>query len=311
MQPHGRALGTREEILTESEQRTIAKVKRRILPLLMAGAIACFLDRVNVSFAALGMMKDLGLTATVYGFGAGLFFVPYLFFEVPSNIILARVGARLWFARIMFTWGLVAGAMAFVVGEYSFYTMRVLLAIAEAGFYPGVIYFLSIWFPLEYRGRIVGIFSTAFPIATVLGAPISGFILDLDGMAGLKGWQWLFLIEAIPSLVLAVVFFIYLPEKPETATWLEPEERAWLVKRVEADKAQSPIGHQSIWRALSLGRVFVLGLILFSATVQMYALSFFAADREGLRPDQRGDRLCGGHSIPHWRGLRLCVGKIR
>jgi MFS family permease len=257
------------------EQRTIRKAKLRLLPWLIAGAIVCYIDRVNVAFAAPGMMKDLGFTATVYGFGAGLFFLPYILFEVPSNVILAKVGARVWFCRIMITWGLISGLMAFIGGEYSFYGLRVLLAVAEAGFFPGIMYYLTLWFPAEYRGRIIGIFFMALPLANVVGAPISGPILNLDGLAGFKGWQWLFLIEAVPAIVLAFLYLVVLPDRPDQVTWLDPEERAWLTSRLEADKRATDIGHQSIWQALANPLVIGLGVICFCEVVSNYGLGFF------------------------------------
>src|SRR3954463_13168610 len=196
------------------EHRTIAKVTSRLLPFLILCYFVAYLDRVNVGFAGLTMKKDLGLSASAFGFGAGIFFVAYFLFEVPSNLFLERVGARKWIARIMFTWGLLSGAMAFVVGEKSFYVVRVLLGVAEAGFFPGIIFFLTLWFPAVYRARIVGYFMAAVPLSTVIGAPVSGLLLGLDGVMGMKGWQWLFLIEAVPALVLSVVVFFYLTDHP-------------------------------------------------------------------------------------------------
>lgn len=257
------------------EQRTIAKLKFRLLPILSAAAILCFVDRVNVAFAASGMMKDLGFTATVYGFGAGLFAIPYIFFEVPSNVALAKVGARLWLARILFTWGLISAGMAFIVGEYSFYGMRTLLGVAEAGLFPGVLFYLGLWFPAEYRGRIIGIFYMALPLANVFGAPISGFILGLDGLAGLKGWQWLFLVEGTLPVLLAFVLLRCLPDTPDDAHWLEPEERAWLVNTLQADEKAIHVGQLGILKALTDIRVLALGMIAFCEVVSNYGLGFF------------------------------------
>src|SRR4029453_3594631 len=220
------------------EQRTIAKVSARLVPFLILCYFVAYLDRVNVSFAALTMNKDLGLSASAFGFGAGIFFLSYFLFEVPSNPFPGRGGARKWIARIMFTWGVISGGMAFVTGEYSFFTLRVLLGIAEAGFFPGIIFFLTLWFPAVYRARIVGYFMAAIPLSTVIGAPVSGLLLALDGFMGLKGWQWLFLLEAAPALFLWGVVFFYLPDRPADATWLEPDERAWLVSRLEDERLQ-------------------------------------------------------------------------
>lgn len=257
------------------EQRTVSKTKKRLLPVLIAAAIICYIDRVNIGFGSLGMMKDLGFTATVYGLGAGLFFIPYILFEVPSNIILARVGAGVWIARIMFTWGLIAGAMAFATGEASFYTLRLLLGVAEAGLFPGIMFYLALWFPAEYRGRIIGIFFMSLPLAVVIGSPVSGLLLNLDGVLGFHGWQWLFLIEALPPLVLAVYVFFFLPAGPEKVNWLTDEEKAWIRHRLEVEKSVSTIGHKNVLQALTNVKVVGLGLVCFCAVVSNYGLGFF------------------------------------
>src|SRR2546425_5068936 len=194
------------------EHRTIAKVSARLVPFLIVCYFVAYLDRVNVSFAALTMNKDLGLSASAFGFGAGIFFLAYFLFEVPSNLFLERVGARKWIARIMFTWGVLSGSMAFIVGKTSFYVVRVLLGVAEAGFFPGIIFFLTLWFPAVYRARIIGYFMAAIPLSTVLGSPLSGALLGLDGWLGFKGWQWLFITEAMTSLVMSVVVVYYLTD---------------------------------------------------------------------------------------------------
>ncbi len=257
------------------QQATIRKLKRRLLPLLIAAAIMCFIDRVNVAFAASGMMRDLGFSATVYGFGAGLFALPYIVLEVPSNLALARVGARLWLARIMITWGLIACAMALISSVSSFYVLRLLLGVAEAGLYPGIMFYLALWFPAEYRARIIGIFYMALPLANVLGAPVSGFLLALDGQAGLKGWQWLFLIEGAIPIVLAFLLLRYLPSQPEDAIWLAPEERVWLLGSLQRQEKQTHVGHLGIVHALLDGRTIALGLIAFCEAVSNYGLGFF------------------------------------
>jgi ACS family tartrate transporter-like MFS transporter len=211
--------------MNDLERRTMARVARRLVPFLILCYFIAYLDRVNVSFAALQMNKDLGLTASAFGFGAGIFFLAYFVFEVPSNLLLAHFGARRWIARIMFTWGLLSGAMAFITGETGFYVVRVLLGAAEAGFFPGMIFFLTLWFPATYRARIIGYFMAAIPLSTVIGAPISGALLGLDGFFGLRGWQWLFVLEAVPALILSVVVLLYLTDKPAEATWLADDER--------------------------------------------------------------------------------------
>jgi MFS transporter, ACS family, tartrate transporter len=258
------------------EERTIAKVSARLVPFLVICYLAAYLDRVNVSFAALTMNADLGLSAAAYGFGAGIFFLAYFFFEVPSNLLMARFGARRWIARIMFSWGLVSGATAFVGGATSFYVIRVLLGIAESGFFPGIIFFLTLWFPAVYRARIIGYFMAAIPLATVIGAPISGLLLGLDGMLGLKGWQWLFITEALPSLILAVVAFYYLTDGPADATWLEADERAWLVSRLAQEKRLRQVTHDySVAQALLNPKVLALSVVYFGMVAANYGLSFF------------------------------------
>jgi ACS family tartrate transporter-like MFS transporter len=217
-------------------ERTMTKVGWRLLPFLLLLYIIAWFDRVNISFAALQMNADLGFSKTVYALGAGAFFVSYALFELPSNLILARVGARLWIARIMITWGVLSIAMLFVKGPLSYYTVRFLLGLAEAGFLPGVIYYLSSWYPSSARARAVSWFMLAIPLAPVLGGPLAGLILGLDGWHGLEGWQWLFLLEGLPAVLLGVVVLFYLTDAPEQARWLEPEEREWLAATVRAEQ---------------------------------------------------------------------------
>ena len=246
------------------------------MPFLIVCYFVAYLDRVNVSFAALTMNKDLGLSASAFGFGAGIFFLAYFVFEVPSNLFLERVGARKWIARIMFTWGLISGAMAFVGGETSFYLLRVLLGVAEAGFFPGIIFYLTLWFPAVYRARIIGYFMAAIPLSTVIGAPVSGLLLGLDGFIGMKGWQWLFILEATPSLILSVVVFFYLTDRPADATWLQADERAWLVNRLAEERRQrETLRTYSVLQALLNPKVLALSLVYFGAVATNYGLSFF------------------------------------
>ena len=262
--------------MTSLEQRTIAKVTSRLVPFLILCYFVAYLDRVNVGFAALTMNEDLGLTSAAFGFGAGIFFLAYFLFEVPSNLFLERVGARKWIARIMFTWGLISGGMAFATGEVSFFSLRVLLGIAEAGFFPGIIFYLTLWFPAVYRARIIGYFMAAIPLSTVIGAPISGLLLNMHGFMGLKGWQWLFLIEAIPAVLLSFVVFYYLTDRPADATWLAADERAWLVGRLDQERRQREAArHYSVAQALVNPRVLALSLVYFGAVATNYGLSFF------------------------------------
>ncbi|MBA2259708.1 MAG: MFS transporter [Acidobacteria bacterium] len=258
------------------EARTVAKVSARFLPLLIVCYFVAYLDRVNVSFAALTMKPDLGLSATAYGFGAGIFFLAYFLFEVPSNLLLVRYGARTWIARIMFSWGVLSGAMAFVSGETSFYVIRLLLGVAEAGFFPGIIFFLTLWFPAAYRARIIGYFMAAIPISTVVGAPASGLLLGLDGLLGLKGWQWLFIIEAVPAVILSVVVYFYLTDRPADATWLDVEERTWLVSRLDQEQKQRETRHNyGLMEALLNPKVLALGVVYFGVVATNYGLTFF------------------------------------
>src|SRR5215203_2323984 len=213
---------------------TLAKVTLRLIPFMFLLYIIAFLDRVNVEFAALQMNEDLGFSDVVYGFGAGIFFIGYFIFEVPSNLIIERVGARVWIARIMISWGIVSAAMFLVSGPISFYFLRFLLGIAEAGFFPGMILYLTYWFPARERAEAVALFMTAIPIAGVVGSPLSGLLLTLDGLGGLAGWQVMFLAEGIPAVLLGFVL-LYLPNGPNDASWLNPEGRDWLRGALERE----------------------------------------------------------------------------
>ena len=258
------------------EQQTMRKVSRRLVPFLMFCYFIAYLDRVNVGFAGATMRQDLGLSASIFGAAAGLFFISYFFFEVPSNLALDRFGARIWIARIMFTWGLVSGAQAFILGENSFYTVRLLLGIAEAGFFPGIIFFLTLWFPSLYRARIVGWFMFAIPISTVIGSPISGLILNLEGVMGLHGWQWMFLIEALPALLMTFAVLFYLTDRPKDAAWLTAEERQWLQARLDSERKNRESHVFMSWqRAIINPRVIALGLVYVAVNTPQYGLSFF------------------------------------
>ena len=263
--------------MEEIETRTMGKVMRRLIPLAIICYFVNYLDRVNLSFAALQMNKDLGFSSTVYGFGAGVFFIAYFLLETPSNLILVKVGARRWIARIMFTWGLLSGAMAFVQGETSFYVLRFLLGAAEAGFFPGMLFYLSLYFPASYRGRMVSTFMAATAFSAVFGAPVSSMILSyMDGLLGLRGWQWVFIGEAIPALILSVVVLMVLKDSPAEATWLAPDERAWLVARQAAERRQREAVHDySILQVLTNPRVIGLGLGGFGIAYSTYGIVYF------------------------------------
>ena len=258
------------------ETRTIARVTTRLVPFLILCYFVAYLDRVNVSFASLTMNKDLGISATAYGFGAGIFFLSYFVFEVPSNLFLERFGARKWIARIMISWGILSGATAFVQGEYSFYLVRFLLGIAEAGFFPGIIFYLTLWFPAAYRARIIGYFMAAIPLSSVLGYPVSALLLELDGLAGLHGWQWLFIVEAVPAVILSAVVFYYLTDRPADAAWLAPEQRTWLANRLTLEQRQrEAVQHFTIMQALLNPKVLALALVSFGAVACNYGIGFF------------------------------------
>src|ERR1700732_3259723 len=223
---------------SELEKRVMRKISFRIVPFIMLLYCIAFIDRVNIGFAALTMNKDLGFSPTVFGFGAGIFFLGYFLFEVPSNLVLDKVGARIWIARVMISWGLISGAMAFVQGPNSFYTLRFLLGAAEAGFFPGIILYLSYWFPARQRAAVTAIFMAAAPLSTVLGSPVSGALLEMHGLLGLAGWQWMFIIEAVPAVFLGVVVLFYMTDRPEQAKWLRDDERTWLVSALNTESAK-------------------------------------------------------------------------
>ena len=261
------------------ETRVIGKLRRRILPFVMLLYFVSFLDRVNVGFAALGMNRAIGLTSAMFGLGSGLFFVSYFLFEVPSNLILYRVGARLWIARLMLTWGLVSAASAFVTGPHSFYLLRFLLGAAEAGFFPGIILYLSLWFPARHRAFAAAAFLTAAPLSTAIGSPISGAILELRPLAGLSSWQWLYLIEGLPAILLGLLVLRILTDKPAEARWLQPEERAWLTAALDAESAAA--GHRphhtsSALAALANPRVLILACIYLGTSAGLYTLGIWS-----------------------------------
>jgi MFS transporter, ACS family, tartrate transporter len=262
---------------SEIETRTLRRITYRIVPFIMLLYFVAFIDRVNIGFAALTMNRDLGLSPSEFGFGAGIFFWGYFLFEVPSNIILHRIGARIWIARVMISWGLVSAAMAFVQGATSFYALRFLLGVAEAGFFPGIILYLSYWFPARQRAAVTALFMAAAPLSTVLGSPVSGALLEMDGLLGLKGWQWLFLLEALPAVLLGIVVFFYFTDRPEQAKWLATDERNWLVKTMNAEQAgKATTASHSIWRGLADPRVLALSLVYFGTSAGLYTLGVWA-----------------------------------
>jgi ACS family tartrate transporter-like MFS transporter len=255
---------------------TLAKVSWRLLPFLLLLYVVAWIDRVNIGFAALTMNAELGFSAAVYGFGAGVFFIGYALFEVPSNLILVRVGARLWIARIMITWGVLSVAMMYVEGPLSFYALRFLLGVAEAGFLPGIIYHLGNWYPAKDRARAVSWFMLAIPLSTVIGAPLSGVILELDGWHGLTGWQWLFLLEGVPAIALGFVVLAFLTDSPEQARWLTPEQRGWLAERMRGEHRAAQERHGiGLHAAFIHPTVWLLALILFACQCGSYGLTLW------------------------------------
>ena len=259
-------------------ESALTKARRRLLPFLFLLYVVSYLDRVNVGFAALQMNAAIGLSDVTYSLGAGIFFLSYTLFEVPSNIILARVGARLWIARIMITWGLVSTSMMFVNGASAFYALRFALGVAEAGFFPGIIYCLTRWFPAAERARAIAGFMTAVVVAGMIGGPLSGFLLSLDGAGGLAGWQWLFVLEGLPAVVLGVIVLRVLPDQPSEAsplTRLTPAERAALTARLDEESAAHTVVVRSLGGAIANGRVWLLAAAYFSIPVALYAMGFW------------------------------------
>ena len=260
--------------IAKSAQR---KAAIRLLPVISIGYGLAYMDRINISFASLRMNSDLHFSATVYGLGAGLFFIGYALCEVPSNLLLLRFGPRRWLARIMLTWGLLAACMMFVRTPLEFYAVRLLLGISEAGFFPGVIYYLMLWFPASARARAVSRFYVALPLSTVVMGAVAGWLMGLEGTFGLAGWQWLFLLEGLPAALFSFVILRALPDSPAKASWLTAEEKIWLQGAVEADGAQAHIGHEAgVMRALLSPKVWMIGLFFLSALTCSYAFYFSA-----------------------------------
>jgi MFS transporter, ACS family, tartrate transporter len=254
------------------------KVTLHLIPLIALGYGAAFMDRINISFAALQMNRDLHFSATIYGFGAGLFFLSYAACEIPSNLLLYRFGARRWLARIMVTWGILAIAMLLVRTPLQFYTVRFFLGMAEAGFFPGVIFYLMQWFPPDLRARAISRFYISLPLSSVFMGLIAGALLNLDGHLGLRGWQWLFLVEGLPPILLGIVFFLVLPDGPAQASWLTEDERLWINHHVTDAPAEAAHDSNSVGRALLDPRTWQIGLFMFFMLASGYAYVFIAPD---------------------------------
>jgi D-galactonate transporter len=260
--------------VSASEDATYLKVTWRLIPFLLICYIIAYLDRVNVGFAKLQMQSALGFSDVVYGLGAGMFFIGYFFFEVPSNIILHRVGARRWIARIMVTWGVISASMMFVETEMQFYVIRFLLGVAEAGFFPGIILYLTYWYPAQRRGRIVSLFMTGIPLAGVIGGPLSGWIMKTwDQVWGYQGWQWMFLLEALPAIVVGFMVYWYLDDRITDAKWLSESERQMLAQRIEEEDQTKE--HMPVMAVLKNKRVWVMSAIYFSLAMSLYGVSFW------------------------------------
>ena len=262
--------------LTADESRLFARAARRIIPVMIVLYTISFLDRVNVGFAALTMNADLGFSPEIFGWGVGIFFIGYFIFEVPSNVVIEKLGARLWICRIMITWGLISGAMAFVSTPMSFYVLRFLLGAAEAGFAPGMILYLTYWFPADQRARLYGTYFIAIPLASVIGAPLSSWLLGFDGHLGLQGWQWMFIIEAVPALIMGVAVLWLLPDNPLKAKWLNTDEKATIADCLARDRAATNVDAQhTLWPALKDTRVLLMCLIYFAIVIGLYGISFW------------------------------------
>jgi MFS transporter, ACS family, tartrate transporter len=268
--------------IPDLETRVVRKLRWRILPFVMLLYFVSFLDRVNVGFAAFSMSADLGLNASMFGFGSGIFFLGYVLFQIPSNLILLRVGARVWIALVVIAWGFVSIASAFVVGPHSFYAMRFLLGLAESGFFPGTLLYLSLWFPARYRAAAIAFFMAAAPLSTAIGSPISGALMELPKFWGLMNWQWLYIIEALPAVFLGLLTFRVLTDRPEDAHWLEEEERAWLIQTLEVERIESSkhtgtrVAKNEVLAALCDPRVLALALVYSGGSAGLYVLGFWS-----------------------------------
>jgi MFS transporter, ACS family, tartrate transporter len=302
------------------EQVTMRKVYLRLLPLAMLVYFFCYLDRINVSFAALQMNKDLGLTAWAYGLSSTAFYIGYCLFEVPSNVILDKVGARLWIARIMITWGLCSGATAFATGPASFLTIRFLLGLAEAGLFPGIILLFTYWFPDHHRGRIISSFTLALPISVALGAPISTAILGLDGWLGYAGWKWIFFMEALPTVLVGFFVLFAMTDKPAKAKWLSAEEKNWLISTLEHERrAIEAAGKFSFWQGMMNPKILLLSInYLGIVTASLGLLLFIPQIIKSLGTTNMGTGYatalaytCGAISMMAWGWISDRMGERR
>ena len=294
----------------DAERRVFAKIGWRLMPILIVSYIFNYLDRNNVGFAGLTMNQASGLTATQFGFGAGVFFVGYCLFEIPSNLALYRVGARVWLSRIMISWGLMSAATSFAVGPNSFYVLRLLLGVAEAGFFPGVAFYLGTWFPAQYRTRMIAWFMVAIPVSSVIGGPISGWLLGLDGMGGLAGWQWMFLLEGLPVVFVGLSLLWLLADRPEDVSWLNDEERRIVRERLAAERRPREVRRFAL--AIRDVRVILLALVQFGFLVGSYAIGIFLPLilREGKLTDLEIGFVSSGCYVVAVIGMILWAGHV-
>lgn len=259
------------------ESITLKRITWKILPFVMFAYFIAFFDRINIGFSALTMNQDLGFTASVFGLGAGLFFIGYFITDVPSNVILQKVGPRIWLARIMVSWGIIAACMMFVKSATSFYVLRFLLGVAEAGFFSGIILYLSTWFPIKRRAQVIALFMAAAPISAMVGSPLAAIILSMNGALGFKGWQLMFMLDAIAAILLGVFTFFYLNDRPEKNHWLKPEETSWLLDTLEKENIIKNAGVKtSIWRGLADKRVLTLAVVYFGSSAGLYSLNIWS-----------------------------------
>jgi MFS transporter, ACS family, tartrate transporter len=302
------------------EQTTMRKVYLRLLPFAILMYFLCYLDRINVGFAALTMNKDLGLNPALFGMAAGAFFWGYCLFEVPSNIVLEKVGSRLWLARIMVSWGILSGATAFCTGPWSFMTVRFLLGVAEAGLFPGIVLFFTYWFPERHRARIMAGFTLALPLAVAVGAPISTALLGLNGLMGLAGWKWMYIAEALPTVIVGICILFYLTDRPVQAGWLAPNERAWLSDTIAAENRRIDARRKiSVLRSFWDPKVLLLALNYFGIVTASLGLLIFLPQivkQLGFTIMQVGwatmiPYICGAISMAVWGWISDRMGERR
>jgi ACS family tartrate transporter-like MFS transporter len=263
------------ETVPDLESAVISRLMWRLMPFLFLLYIVAYLDRINVSFAVLQMRGQLGLSDRVYGRAAGMFFAGYFLFQLPSNLVMEKFGVRRWISGLMVTWGVISCLMIFIRGPISFYSMRFLLGAAEAGFFPGMIFYMKHWFPASARARAVAWFMTANPIAGIVGSPVSGALMGLSGK-GLSGWQWMFLMEGIPAILLGATVAWVLSDTPQDAHWLKGEERAWLLQRLAQEQQAESIQKQgSLWQVVFSPRIWMLSLVYFGVSTTMYGVTLW------------------------------------